>query len=658
LPLRPVTVRTILSAVAAEPDEEGLDEADGAKMPSICDLDPGWVLANSAAAPVNPLKVLSDSPYWTAPASARRASEVISHLWRHSVAVGLAARSLAREAADHDPETVARAGLLCRLGCWAVAALEPEWLARWWQEESAAVRRQAEMTDVGTDLDDLGRRLAERWGCEPLVIDAAWMRGAHGSALRLAASDPARLAIIQEACRLVQQTPWSIEGPRSAESMPAEPRLRILIAEVQARCSAAYVAEDASVHEERLARENARLRLRLAAERQARARGDRLLRALADTAPASPPEEWAGRAAITWCSDPEFSAARVTWVDAESPRSSDVAKPATSLEGDPAAPPKMEETPATLVLPLKAHGRTRAFVHLWSPRDPMDLATRVTAWTTFAAWESWAALVEDRARLERRLQSVVGSFRQLFETEEERLADRKRDALSEFAAGAGHELNNPLAVVVGRAQLLLARTNDPETARSLRLIIGQAGRAHCILRDLMFVARPPEGHRRLCRLPDLLRATMREFQKECVARGIRLTTELDEAVPAFWTDPDGLRHLAEILLRNAVEATSAGGKIQVGANVQGNELIWWFSDSGAGIAPKDAVHLFDPFYCGRQAGRGLGLGLPRAARIVALAGGQIRWSANPGHGTTFKVHLPLAAAPEPANQPARSASPV
>ena len=67
----------------------------------------------------------------------------------------------------------------------------------------------------------------------------------------------------------------------------------------------------------------------------------------------------------------------------------------------------------------------------------------------------------------------------------------KLDALGEFAAGAGHELNNPLAVIVGRAQLLLSRTDDPESARSLRIMLNQAGRAHRILRDLMFVGRPP-----------------------------------------------------------------------------------------------------------------------------------------------------------------------
>jgi C4-dicarboxylate-specific signal transduction histidine kinase len=68
-------------------------------------------------------------------------------------------------------------------------------------------------------------------------------------------------------------------------------------------------------------------------------------------------------------------------------------------------------------------------------------------------------------------------------------------------------------------------------------------------------------------------------------------------------------------------------------------------DNGKGITATEAAHLFDPFYCGRQAGRGLGLGLPRAARIVSQAGGEIRWHGAPGQGTTFHVHLPLSGLP-------------
>jgi len=638
-----------LSALPEEPDDEDLAAPDTAKIRSICELDPGWMLAHATSAEqAGPLASIADTPWWPATVSAGAAGEIIGRLWRYSVAVSVAARRLAREAGDPEPDAVARAGLLCRLGCWAVAALEPEWLVRWWQEESPISRRQREIADLGTDLDDLGRRLAERSGCDPLVIDAAWLHGDHGRALHQAACQPSRLALIQEACRWAEHTPWSLGHRRSQEAMPIEPKLRILVAEVQAKCTAAFVAADATLHEERMTRQNARLRRLLAAERRSKGRNDRFLRALADSDPAESPEEWATRAAMTWCAEPEVSAARLVWLESAAPATAESGQAAPPAEDDRSSSPSWEQRPATLALPLRAHGRVRAHVHLWSDRERSELECRLATASTQGAWESWAALVSDRAVLERRVQSIVASFRQAVDTEELRLEERKRDALSEFAAGAGHELNNPLAVIVGRAQLLLARTEDPETARSLRIMINQAGRAHRILRDLMFVARPPVPRRRNCRPSELLRNCLRDFQDECAARGIRITSEIDESVPAAWTDPDGLRHLADILIRNAIQATPAGGKIQVRSCVQGDELLWSFSDTGKGLAAGEAAHLFDPFYCGRHAGRGLGLGLPRAARIVDLTGGRLRWSSNPGQGTVFQVHMPLSAGPDQA----------
>jgi signal transduction histidine kinase len=648
LPLRPVSARDALNALPNDRDREPIPGPARRKKRSILDLDPGWMQAvSSARSPIDPLTVIAETPWWPASDPARPASEILSRLWRYSVAVSIAARSLASDAGDPDPDSVARAGLLCRLGWWAVAAAEPEWLVRWWNAESPIKARQREVADFGVDLGELGRRLAEKWGCEPLVIDAAWLHGEHGQGLREAASEPDRLAFIQEACRWADQTPWSLGGRLLPEAAVPQHRLRILVAEVQARASGAFAAPDATPHEERATRRNGRLLLSLAAERQARMRADRLLQALADSSPEESPEEWASRAALAWCTEPEISAARVDWVDSEAiSKKADEAAAVTNDDGRTRALAAVQPPP-TLVLPLEVRGRTRVLVRLWSATNSAELERGLNSSAIKSAWESWAALVSDRAAIDTRLQKVVEAFRRRLETEDTRLAASKLDALSEFAAGAGHELNNPLAVIAGRAQLLLARTEEPETARSLRIMLGQATRAHRILRDLIFVARPPEPRLRACRPSELIRETLRTFEDDCRARQIRVTSEIDDTVPTAWTDPEGLRHLSEILLRNAIEATPAGGTIHVGSCVESGELNWWVSDTGKGINPIEGSHIFDPFFCGRQAGRGLGLGLPRAARIVGQAGGRMKWSSHPGQGTLFQVHLPLTLPPEP-----------
>jgi signal transduction histidine kinase len=442
--------------------------------------------------------------------------------------------------------------------------------------------------------------------------------------------------------------------------MPAEPRLRILVAEVQARAGTSFAAADATGHEEKLTRQSARLRLLLADEREARHRSDRFLQALAASEPAESPVDWASRAALTWCAEPEVSRASVIWVGpaANAPTDGNQAALLPDIDDQRQPGADANERNPGLVVPLEVHGRIRALIRLWSHRDLTECGGRLASETARKAWGAWATMVHDRAILERRLGSVVAAVHQGSETEEARLEQRKLDALSEFAAGAGHELNNPLAVIVGRAQLLLSRTDDAETARSLRIMLNQAGRAHRILRDLMFVGRPPGRRLRTCRPSELLRESVRDFQEECAARGIRLSSEIDEAVPPAWTDADALRHLADILIRNAVQATPSGGKIQVGSRLHFDEVLWWFSDSGRGLDPAEAAHLFDPFYCGRQAGRGLGLGLPRAARIVQMAGGRLGWSSNPGQGTVFQINLPLPAPPEQiSHQPPPSSRP-
>jgi signal transduction histidine kinase len=636
-----LTARSVVNALSTDFTDDEIGALDLSKSRAVTAVDPGWTLARvTAGERMSPLALISETPWWPVSCSSGPVAETLTRLWRHSVAVSGAARSLARNAGDANPESVARAALLCRLGCWIVAAIDPEWIVRWYNEEDAGARHRREMADLGTDLADLGRKAAEARGCEPLVVDAAWLGCDDAGPLNHAAAEPQRLALIQQACRWAEQTPWSLAPRPACESMPSEPRLRILVAEVQARCGAAFVAADATAQEESVTRQNVRLRISLADARRAAATSERLMRALADSPAAESLEEWTSRTALTWCAEPEVRAACVSWLAAHGERG-ELVPAARPSETSQTAVPASAERPPDLVFPLAIHGRARAQVQLWCDPERGNLEQRLGASAARSAWALWASLLAERELLERRLQSLAASSRELIASQDTRLHKDKLDALSQFAAGAGHELNNPLAVVVGRAQLLLARSEDPETTRSLRIILNQAGRAHRILRDLMFVARPPAQRPRACRPSELFRLSLRDLQGDCESRGIRLHADLEEPGPTTWADPDALRHLAEILLKNALDATPPGGKIEARSLTHKDEIVWSIMDTGKGLSATDAVHLFDPFYCGRQAGRGLGLGLPRAARIVELLGGRLRYSSNPGHGAVFHVHVPL-----------------
>ncbi len=516
LPIRPFTARQVMTTAGEFCTESGAAAADWSRLRAVWELDPGWIVGEmTARTGADPIKLVAELPWWSSGNLSGSRAEIFQRLWRHSVAVSLAARSLAREAGDVQYERVARAGLLHGLGRWAVAAIDPEWMAGWLAETSSSARRRLEVSHLDSDLGNLGRRLAERWGCDPLVADAAWLHDGASGAVNHAASERERLVLIQQAFLSAEKTPWSLAPPAGQETTTIEPRLRILVAEVQSRCGSLFAAADATTHEEQMTRQCARLTIHLAeAQRQSDSQ-ERLLLAIADSRPFEPLENWAKGAGVVWCAEPEVNAARVSWCDQrEGEPAADGYMPAGDRP-EPSAPDRPENRTPTLVLPLYRGGRVQAEIQLWCNPSQAELLQRVKSTPVLAAWEAWASLVAAETAMERRLQAIVSGFRQQAEDDESRIREKKLQALAEFAAGAGHELNNPLAVIVGRAQLLLGRTPDAETSRSLRIILGQAQRTHRILRDLMFVARPPSLRPRSCRPTEVLRSCLASVREEC-----------------------------------------------------------------------------------------------------------------------------------------------
>src|SRR5262249_15955286 len=142
----------------------------------------------------DPLLVIAERHWWSDPGGAR--GDALARHWRHAVAVSQAARRLAREAGDPNPEQVARAALLHGLGRWAAAAVDPGWLLDWFGQTDEKGRLAHERETLGTEAASLGRLLAERWGCDALVVDAAWLHADRERSLAGCATDPERLALV------------------------------------------------------------------------------------------------------------------------------------------------------------------------------------------------------------------------------------------------------------------------------------------------------------------------------------------------------------------------------------------------------------------------------------------------------------------------------
>lgn len=254
-------------------------------------------------------------------------------------------------------------------------------------------------------------------------------------------------------------------------------------------------------------------------------------------------------------------------------------------------------------------------------------------------------ILQENGLLKKRL---IASEREIdrIERRSRRELDRKKlAALAEFAAGLGHELNNPLAVILGRAQLLRspARKLDADALKSVQAIIDQAIRGSRMIKDLMGVAGGFAIRIRACRPNAILRSVVADLQTDIQAKTLTLEFDPDPKLDRtpIASDPDALAHLAEAFLRNAIEATEPGRRVKIRSIYQRDRMIWSFWNERKPLAANVIERLFDPFFCGREAGRGLGLGLPRAARIVRDLGGSIRFRSPANDGVLFVIVLPI-----------------
>ncbi len=240
-----------------------------------------------------------------------------------------------------------------------------------------------------------------------------------------------------------------------------------------------------------------------------------------------------------------------------------------------------------------------------------------------------------------RLHRVAG---ELGDQSGSRLREAKLEALAELAAGAGHEINNPLAVISGKAQRLARTEADPGRGADLQIIIRQAHRISGILRDLMQFARPPQPVPHSLAVASLLNEVCQEVRVIAEEKGVLLELECGDPSLRIQTDGEQLRVAITALIRNAIEASREGGWVRVCCDASGadKQVTIAVEDNGPGMSLETVNHAFDPFFCGRTAGRGRGLGLPTAWRLIRQNGGQLIHQITSSGHTRFVFTVPRA----------------
>jgi signal transduction histidine kinase len=252
-----------------------------------------------------------------------------------------------------------------------------------------------------------------------------------------------------------------------------------------------------------------------------------------------------------------------------------------------------------------------------------------------------AALRENQAQLEERIRERT---RELQEAQAHVLHQEKMAAFGLLAAGIAHEVGNPLTAISSLVQMLQRRDCDAYTGEKLALVSVQLQRIQKTLRELVTFSRPASTERGHASLAGILDDALSILKYYKGARERRIAVEVPSDLPPVLGVRDQLVQVFLNLLLNAIDATSKGGQIEVRAHHRDGRLEVTVDDDGPGIVPGDAARLFQPYFTTKRHGTGLGLFVTR--QLVADHGGTVSFESRSGRGTSFRVELPAAVAPE------------
>jgi two-component system NtrC family sensor kinase len=239
-----------------------------------------------------------------------------------------------------------------------------------------------------------------------------------------------------------------------------------------------------------------------------------------------------------------------------------------------------------------------------------------------------------------------------------RLFDRSQSermsAMGSLLAGVAHELNNPLSIVVGQAQLLQETATDEKTAARGARIRTAAERCAKIVRTFLAMARRRPPERSLVDLNAIIDSSLAVIGYSLRSTGIDVQLDLAADLPATWADGDQLQQVVTNLAINAEQALAEHNgprhlRIATRFDAATRQLRLEVADSGPGVPPAMRSRIFEPFFTTKSVGVGTGVGLSLCHSISASHGGSIVVDDAPGGGALFVVTLPhTPAAPHPA----------
>ena len=301
---------------------------------------------------------------------------------------------------------------------------------------------------------------------------------------------------------------------------------------------------------------------------------------------------------------------------------------------------------------------------------PFSVEGKVSGAFYLAWWTAQRVFDPAELALAEAVGRQVGSFIQTARLYEELEQSRRRSvqaerwrALGEMAAGVAHDFNNVLAIVLGRAELLLRTEAAAPFHAGLRVIATAAeDGARTVRRIQEFTRRTPRRPLEPMDLGavvgDVLEMTRARWHDQAQARGVRYDVAASvEVTPPVMGDAADLREVLTNLVFNALDAMPHGGRLTLRTQADGARVRCEVTDTGVGMPPEVTARAFEPFFSTKLE-KGSGLGLSIVYGVVARLGGEVTVESQPGVGSTFRLWLPVAGAapaPPPADRPGRAA---
>lgn len=602
-----------------------------------------------------------------------------------------------------DPSEAFVCGLLHDLGKVALEAALPKSFAK--VVEATEMLRgniaDLERQIIGLDHMVVGKRLAEKWKLPVNVRDCVWLHGQVPGALPATVRNPRLVNLVTLADTLVREQHLGYSGnhtygvPRKALLEGAgvtEEQVAVVMGElvgmIEVRASALGLGESSTSDLYRQAlsqanRELGRVSTQLAVRNRklavrakffdalaefhgavsADAAPSMVLRAVAETAV----EALDVGAAAAFSLPPGQNCAEVVVFvkggeaesmvveAAERPQSPSGGPGAVAMSGDelafvlPSVSPRLTGVRRYWVA-LMADGVCVGGV-VWGSMsgegsEEVDrLAAMKTEMTGLAS--GWSlALRTSQIRDESRLLSeqLAEANRNLQDAQSEVTRARTLVTIAEMAAGAAHEMNNPLAVISGRSQLLAATLTDEKSKKSAQLIAEQTHRLSGMITELMEFAKPEPPKVLSTAVIEIVMAGVEQAKARPGLADRRIEVPSFD-VPLVRVDPGQTAAAIAEVLDNALQATDQGkgGRVSVSAahDPFGGHVVVTVSDNGTGMDENTLRRAFDPFFSSKPAGRRRGMGLAKAMRWIEAVGGAIRLDSRPGEGTRALLLLPV-----------------